>query len=89
MTFSSRFESCMSTQNLHTPSGIFDTVMSANGTAAAIQQGIAKLGASTTISELVGAGILSDAFLVVGSVGAAYYAGALVGCAASAAAGSD
>lgn len=79
-TFSERFKGCMSMQGLPVPSSLFDNIAAAAATINAIYSVVLTYGTSVTIAELVGAGVLSDALLVVGGLTAAYYLGACIGC---------
>jgi len=79
-TFYERFKSCMDLQGLPTPSSAFKTIGTAVGTINAMYSLVVTYGTRITIAELVGAGLLSDALLVVGGLSAAYYLGACIGC---------
>lgn len=86
--FSESFKSCMSLLGLQTPSSLFDSASSAVSTINAIYAVVLKYGKKITIAELVGAGILEDAMIVVGGCSAAFYLGACIGCGINAGIGS-
>jgi hypothetical protein len=87
-TFSESFKSCMSLLGLQTPSSLFDSASSAVSTINAIYAVVLKYGKKITIAELIGAGILEDAMIVVGGCSAAFYLGACIGCGINAGIGS-
>lgn len=79
-TFSERFKGCMGLQGLPVPASLFATVTTAVATINTIYSVVLTYGASVTIADLVGAGVLSDALLIAGGITAAYYLGACIGC---------
>ena len=78
-TFYDYFKENMEALGLPCPKTLFGTLTSATATTGAIVAVVEKFGTSVTIGELIGAGVLSEALLVVGGVSAAFYAGACVG----------
>ena len=79
-SFYKDFSYCMGLQNLPVPTTLFGNVQSAVASINAIYALGRALGTSVTFAELVGAGALSDKFLVLGTASAAYYLGACIGC---------
>ena len=79
-----RWHSCMSDMGLPAPESLFGTFTTAVATIAAIYKGIETYGTAVTIAELIGAGVLADALIVAGALSASFYAGACVGCLATA-----
>ena len=80
INFSESFKSCMDLQGLPTPSSIFGTVTTAVANINAIYSVVVKYGASVTIKELIAKGVLGEGLAIVGSMTAAYYLGACIGC---------
>lgn len=79
-SFYNDFSSCMGLQSLPVPTTLFGNVQKAVSSINAIYALGRSLGTSVTFAELVGAGALGDKFLVLGTVSAAYYLGACIGC---------
>ncbi|MBI4790238.1 MAG: hypothetical protein HY782_24655 [Chloroflexi bacterium] len=79
-----RWHSCMSDMGLPAPESLFGTFTTAVATIAAIYKGVETYGTAVTIAELIGAGVLADALIVAGALSASFYAGACVGCLATA-----
>lgn len=82
--FGAEFTSCMETLGLPVPPSLFTSVTTVTAMITAINAAVAKFGASVTVAELIGAGLLSEKLLVVGSLTASFYVGALTGCLARA-----
>jgi hypothetical protein len=79
-TFVQHFTECMGDLGLPAPGSLFTSATTVTAMVAAIEKAVATYGTEVTIGELVGAGLLSDALLVVGALSASYYAGASLGC---------
>jgi hypothetical protein len=61
------------------PRSLYGTQALAISTISAILAYIDKFGTKVTVAEMVGAGTKLEALTVVGALGAAYYAGAVIG----------
>lgn len=66
------------------PASLFASLAQARGTISTLVAAVQKFGPGVTVAELVGAGVLSDYFAVLGALKASAYAGACVGCMANA-----
>jgi hypothetical protein len=83
--FATNFKNCMSTMGMPAPTELFGTYEKALASAALITVAVEKFGTAVTVAELVGAGLLSEVFLVIGACGAAAYLGVCGGCVITAA----
>lgn len=82
--FYTAFSQCMESKGLTVPQSLFATQEKALATINSLYSIVKTFGTSVTISELVLAGTLSEAFMVIGAVSAAYYVGVAIGCAINA-----
>jgi hypothetical protein len=73
------FKENMNALGLPAPESLFGNVASAAANTTAIVAAVEKFGSGVTISELVGAGTLSEGLIVVGGCTAAFYVGACIG----------
>lgn len=78
-SFISYFEENMNALGLPAPTTLFGTAKAAMANAALIIGTIEKLGASTTIAEVIGAGTGMEVLATIGFMGASYYVGAVIG----------
>lgn len=78
-TFYEHFEFSMNSVGLTAPKSLFETQATAIATVSTIVAVVDKFGKAVTVAELVGAGALAEQLVVVGSCGAAFYAGACIG----------
>ena len=83
--FHDYFKQCMEDLSLPAPSTLFETIGATTATIATLNSAVETFGTSVTIGELIGAGTLGEGLAYVGHLTAAYYAGACVGCLATAA----
>lgn len=77
--FKKYFEQNMQALGLTVPANLFETFEKAVSTASLLIGSLRTLGPGATVTELAGATIGLEKLLVVGSLGAAYYAGAVIG----------
>jgi hypothetical protein len=78
-SFYSYFKENMETMGLPAPDSLFGKLATATATISAIVAAVEKFGRAVTLTELIGAGILSEKLLAVGACSAAFYAGACLG----------
>ncbi|POS08051.1 hypothetical protein C3Y08_11190 [Burkholderia gladioli] len=78
-TFYQAFKANMEALGLPAPVSLFGTMQTAAGTLTTILGTIKGLGAEATVAELIGATTGLEMLAVVSAVGAAFYAGAVVG----------
>lgn len=85
------FHQCMDDLGLPAPRSLFTSIATATATIAAMNNGVRLLTAASgatgtvvTIGQLIQAGILSEALKVIAALSASYYAGACIGCLATA-----
>lgn len=78
-TFYSYFKENMDALGLPAPMGLYANAAAALSTASALSAFIEKFGAKVTLAELIGAGIRAEQLLVVGTMSASFYTGAVIG----------
>jgi hypothetical protein len=78
-SFYEYFQESMRSVGLDAPHTVFGAQGTAVATISAIAGAIAKFGTRVTIAELIGAGVLTEKLMVVGTLSACYYLGACIG----------
>jgi len=73
------FKENMSSLGLAAPEALFSSFQTASGTALTLLGLIEKFGKKVRLRELIGAGTRLEQLTMVGGIGAAYYAGAVIG----------
>jgi hypothetical protein len=78
-SFYDYFRESMQSVGLDAPQSVFSTQEKAVATVSLISGAIAKFGTGVTVAELIGAGVLTEKLLVVGTLSACFYLGACIG----------